>query len=122
MDSSKPRHSGPGDWRRRKIVQFVREFSRCEGHPPSLREIADAVGLAVTTVYYHVSVLQQDGTLRRGLGKPRTIVEPTEPVPRPDSDDVEIPLIARAGGSGRAPPSRPSCTPRSHLRVARRWT
>ena len=75
MDSTTPsRRTGPGDWRRRMIVLFVREFGRREDHPPSLREIAEGVGLAVSTVSYHLSVLEQDGALRRGAEQPRTIV------------------------------------------------
>jgi len=60
MDGGAPRRqSGPGDWRG-KILQFVREFSRREGHMPSLREIADAVGLTVSTVSYHISAIERD--------------------------------------------------------------
>jgi repressor LexA len=91
------RHRGtvPGDWHRREIRRFVQEFSQREGHPPSLREIAGAVELAVSTVFYHLSVMQQEGSLRRGRGQPRTIVEPTEPAARWEGDEVEVPLIGQ---------------------------
>ena len=96
MDSIR-RHRGtvPGDWHRREIRRFVQEFSRREGHPPSLREIAGAVGLAVSTVFYHLSVMQQEGALRRGRGQPRTIVESTEPAAGWEGDEVEVPLIGQ---------------------------
>lgn len=101
MDSTTPcRCTGPGDWRRPMIVRFVREFGRREGHPPSLREIAEEVGLAVSTVSYHLSVLEQDGALRRGVGQPRTIVQPAaDPGLSPGGEEVEVPLIGqvRAG-------------------------
>jgi repressor LexA len=96
MDSTKPpRRTGPGDWHRCRILRFVQDFGRREGHSPSLREIAEEVGLAVSTVSYHVSVLEQEGSLRRGPGQPRTIVEPTDPTPEPAGDEVEIPLIGQ---------------------------
>jgi repressor LexA len=87
--------TGPGDRHRRKIRRFIQEFCRREGHPPSQREIANAVGLAVSTVSYHVSVLQEEGLLRRGRGQPRTIVEPAGPLCPPRGDEVEVPLIGQ---------------------------
>jgi repressor LexA len=51
------------------------------GYSSSLREIADAVGLkSVSTVSYHLKVLERAGYLTRGAGMPRTVVEkPTSP-------------------------------------------
>ena len=63
------------------IVRFVWEFGHREGHSPSLGEIAEGAGLAASTVSYHLSVLEQDGVLRRAARQPRTIVQPAEPAP-----------------------------------------
>jgi LexA DNA binding domain len=41
--------AGVGDWQRRRILRFVQEFGRREGHSPSYREIAEELGLAVST-------------------------------------------------------------------------
>jgi repressor LexA len=96
MDRDKPRwRTGVGDWQRCRILRFVQEFGRCEGYSPSYREIAEELGLAVSTVAYHVSVLEQEGALRRGAGQPRTIVEPVDPATRAEGDAVEIPLIGQ---------------------------
>jgi repressor LexA len=35
-------------WRQRKVLQTIRESVQQHGYPPSMREIADAVGLAST--------------------------------------------------------------------------
>ena len=51
----------PGQWRRRKILQFIQDFTQREGYPPTLREIAETMGLATSTVFYHLSVLQDSG-------------------------------------------------------------
>ena len=64
------------------IVRFVWEFGHREGHPLSPREIAEGVGLAASTVSYHLPVLEQDGVLRRAARQPRTIVQPADPRPR----------------------------------------
>ena len=77
----------------------MREFTQREGHPPSLREIGGRVGLAISTVAYHVSILEQDGTLRRGAGQPRTIASPADPAGGASVGTVEVPLLGqiRAG-------------------------
>jgi repressor LexA len=96
MYRDKPRwRTGAGDWQRRRILRFVQEFGRREGYSPSYREIAEELGLAVSTVAYHVSVLEQEGALHRGAGQPRTIVEPVDPATRAEGDAVEVPLIGQ---------------------------
>jgi repressor LexA len=96
MGNIKPsRLTGPGDRHRQEIRRFVQDFSRREGYQPSQREIADAVGMAASTVSYHVSVMDQQGSVRRGRGQPRTIVEPTDLAPRTGRDEVEVPLIGQ---------------------------
>ncbi len=96
MDSIEPsRRTGRGARSRRMIVRFVREFAQREGHSPSQREIAEGIGLAVSTVSHHLSALQQAGVLHRGAGQPRTIVQATDPGPGLGTDEVEVPLIGQ---------------------------
>jgi repressor LexA len=63
-----------GDQQRCKIIQFVTDFTRRHGYGTSVREIGKGVGLAPTTVQYHVDALVEVGRLRRVPGKPRTIL------------------------------------------------
>ena len=51
------RGPGDGDWQRCGILRFVQEFVRREGYSPSHREVAEGLGLAVSTVSYHVALL-----------------------------------------------------------------
>lgn len=61
---------------RQEILGFIHESKERRGYPPSLREIADAVGLkSVSTVSYHLKILEQAGYLSRDAGMPRTVVE-----------------------------------------------
>lgn len=93
-----PRRTSQGDRQRRKIRGFVADFAQLSGYPPSLREIAGGVGLAVSTVKHHLSILEQDGCLRHGPGQPRTLVEPADPALEPETGetaDVDVPLIGR---------------------------
>ena len=84
-----------GDWQRRRILGFIQEFGRREGYSPSYREIAEVLGLAISTVSYHVSVLENEGSLRREHGQPRTITGPCSPPPPAEDDEVEVPLIGQ---------------------------
>ena len=74
-----PNHLGPDHLglssRQGKIVQIIEDSVRCNGYGPSLREIAEAVGLASTSsVAYQLSVLEKKGHLTREAGRPRTAV------------------------------------------------
>jgi len=93
--SSFRRPPGTGDSQRRRILGFVQEFGRREGYSPSYREIAKELGLAISTVSYHVSVLENEGSLCREPGQPRTITEPGCPSHPVARDEVELPLIGR---------------------------
>jgi repressor LexA len=58
-----------------KIVQIIDDSFRCNGYGPSLREIAEAVGLASTSsVSHQLSVLAEKGYLTREARRPRTAV------------------------------------------------
>jgi repressor LexA len=74
-------------WRQRKVLHFIRESVQRRGYPPSMREIADAVGLASTaTVAYQLRTLQSKGYLHRDAGRARTVELrlPGHPAVRPE--------------------------------------
>jgi repressor LexA len=68
--------------RRQRILDCIASTVEERGYPPSVREIADAVGLASTSaVHHHLLALERDGLLERGgkhsralrlLGRPGT--------------------------------------------------
>lgn len=61
-----------------------------------MREIGEAVGLAPSTISYHLAVLEADGQLRRGAGRPRTAVESGGPASRAEPDyAIKVPLVGR---------------------------
>lgn len=60
--------------RKRKILDFIAATLRQRGFPPSVREIAVAVGLASTSaVHHHLQVLEREGYLERGAAQSRAI-------------------------------------------------
>jgi len=61
-------------WRQRRVLHVIRDFAERRGYAPTLREIAEAVGLSSTSsVAFQLSTLQSKGYLRRGAGRPRTV-------------------------------------------------
>jgi repressor LexA len=95
MSTERRKANDAGDFQRRRILQFVQKFVRQEGYSPSYREIGEELGLAISTVSYHVSILKLEGLLSREDGQPRTIVDPACPAPRAEGEQVEVPLIGQ---------------------------
>ena len=90
--------------RQKKILDFILGTVEARGYPPSVREIADAVGLASpSTVHAHLEALQRKGYIRKDATKPRAIEISYAPGVGPASsrDGVRhVPLVGRiAAGS-----------------------
>lgn len=60
--------------RQQMILDFIKSEVHTKGYPPSVREIAKAVGLASSsTVHGHLSRIESKGYIRRDPTKPRAI-------------------------------------------------
>ena len=60
--------------RRQRILDCIARTVEERGYPPSVREIADAVGLASTSaVHHHLLALERDGLLERGTNSSRAL-------------------------------------------------
>jgi repressor LexA len=98
--------------RRQRIIEYIAETLRARGYPPSVREIAGAVGLASTSaVHHHLSALERDGYLERGATRSRALrLTPTaalhsglatELVPQaPASESHLLPVIGEIAAGG----------------------
>lgn len=94
--------------RQQQIFDFICKEVHDKGYPPSVREIAEAVGLSSpSTVHTHLHILETKGYIRRDLSKPRALEiigegdSPTEAHTQP-RDEVEpvrgivtLPLVGR---------------------------
>jgi len=77
--------------RRQRILDCIAQTVEERGYPPSVREIADAVGLASTSaVHHHLIALERDGLLERGgkhsralrlIGRPSAPAEASKVTP-----------------------------------------
>jgi repressor LexA len=92
------------------ILEYIRESVQRRGYPPSLREIAQAVGLSSqSTVSYHLSALVKKGYLSRGRGLPRTTVE------LPAGQDAAPPSPAGTDAAPAKPQAAPPAEPADTL-------
>jgi repressor LexA len=66
--------------KQQRIYDYILSYTEEYGYPPSVREIASAVGLkSPSTVHFHLKALEEAGAIVRGTGKTRAIT-PTQPV------------------------------------------
>ncbi|MCE1173583.1 MAG: transcriptional repressor LexA [Propionibacteriales bacterium] len=102
--------------RQRRILEVIRDALAERGYPPSIREIADRVGLASSSSAAHqLKVLQAKGFLFRDPHRPRAlevrlpssiapapaatnVVEPD--FPAPTAPAVEVPILGRIAAGG----------------------
>lgn len=91
--------------RQQQIYDFIRSYQLEKGYPPSVREMAAAVGLSSpSTVHAHLSALEQHGLIRRDKTKPRALevfnedgsnAQLTNVTESPSRGTISLPLIGR---------------------------
>ena len=60
--------------KQREIYDYIKWFLRERSYPPSVREIAAAVGLkSPSTVHFHLKAMEEQGFLTRRQGRTRSI-------------------------------------------------
>lgn len=86
--------------RQTQIYEYICNEVADKGYPPSVREIANAVGLSSpSTVHTHLQVLEDKGYIKRDLSKPRALEiigkEAKQEVSGSSSGTISIPLLGR---------------------------
>jgi repressor LexA len=88
--------------RKQKILECIAHTVAERGYPPSVREIADAVGLASTSaVHHHLIALEREGLLERGQNSSRAVRLTPQGEAELDHTPRRIPI-----GVGRVTPFR----------------
>lgn len=85
-----------------EIYQFILQYTREHGYPPSVREIGEAVGLkSPSTVHFHMKKLEAEGYILKADGKTRAITLPRQAVVEElDSRENQVPVLGSvAAGS-----------------------
>jgi repressor LexA len=99
--------------RKLRIIDFIAATLRDRGYPPSVREIASAVGLASTSaVHHHLQILQREGYLERSSSQQSRAIRLTptaairlgltsELVPQATAADARVlPIIGEIAAGG----------------------
>lgn len=80
--------------RQEAILEYIKEKIKTTGYPPSVREIAEAVGLkSSSTVHAHLLQLEEKGYLKRDASKTRAIIPVDPEQPQPIGEVISLPLI-----------------------------
>lgn len=81
--------------RQRQIVEFVSQFIQRNGYSPTLREIANAMGLSsLATVHEHVQRLCERGVLRKDTGnKTRGIIVVDDTLGSLQNQGIVLPVL-----------------------------
>src|SRR5512136_1824430 len=79
--------------RQRDIINYIRDFSRDKGYPPTIRQIGEAAGISSTSVVnYNLNKLEKDGYLTRDLKVSRGVRLVESSASRIIGDMINIPL------------------------------
>ena len=83
--------------KQQRIYDFIRDFSRENGYPPTVREIGEHLGLkSPSTVKFHLDFIREAGFIQWDGGKTRSITLLEGEEPRRD----QVPLVGSvAAGS-----------------------
>jgi repressor LexA len=96
--------------RQRRILEFIRDWVERYGYPPSVREIAEAVGLvSPSSVAYQLKELEKKGYLRRDPNRPRAVDVRTPNELSPEEEEAAraarptpayVPVVGRIAAGG----------------------
>jgi repressor LexA len=88
------------------LLEFIRAYGQRKGYPPTIREMAGALGVATGTVHSGLLHLSALGLIRREPTRPRSIEVLVDQVERPDTPfgrARHIPLFVTDADAGAAP-------------------
>lgn len=97
--------------RQQQILDFIKQHIQANGTAPTLRQIADAIGVSsLATVHEHLQALEEKNLIKRKSGKVRAI-ELTEVDLNSNHDSFEAPILGFiAAGQPIEPYTDPNAT------------
>ncbi|KKU08951.1 MAG: LexA repressor [Candidatus Woesebacteria bacterium GW2011_GWB1_45_5] len=79
--------------RQYQILDFIRQYIQSTGSAPTLRKIADAIGVnSLATVHEHLQALEEKGLIKRKSGKARAIELPGKDI-NFETEGFEAPIL-----------------------------
>jgi repressor LexA len=97
--------------RQGQILDFIRQHIESNGSAPTLKQIADAIGVSsLATVHEHLAALENKGLIKRKIGKSRSI-ELTEAKVNFPHEGINVPVLGFiAAGAPIEPYTDPNAT------------
>ena len=97
--------------KQKQVYDFICQYIQRNDFAPTLREIADAVGVnSVATIHEHLQSLEERNLIRRSKGKTRSLELVNRSVVRL-SDSIDLPILGFiAAGSPIEPYTDPNAT------------
>lgn len=97
--------------RQQQILDFIKQHIQTNGSAPTLRQIADAIGVSsLATVHEHLQALEEKGLIKRKAGKVRSI-DLKESEFNADPGGFEAPILGFiAAGAPIEPYTDPNAT------------
>ncbi len=81
--------------RQQQVLDFIVDYTRDSGYPPTVREMAEAFSMSSKGAYDHLKAIEKKGYIRRDPAKPRAI-ELLDFVSKRTSDSVvEVPVVGK---------------------------
>ncbi len=98
--------------KQRQILGFIRQFIETNGCAPTLRDIADAIGVnSLSTVHEHLTTLESKGLIKRKYGKARSIKLTQENEVFTPPKGISVPILGFiAAGAPLEPHTDPNAT------------
>jgi repressor LexA len=97
--------------RQGQILDFIRQHIQNTGSAPTLKQIAEAIGVSsLATVHEHLGALEEKGLIKRKIGKTRAI-ELTDTEVNFSAEGMEVPILGFiAAGAPIEPYTDPGAT------------
>lgn len=106
--------------RQRQILEFIQQFVQSNGYAPTLKQIAEALGLSsLATVHEHLTTLEAKGLLKRKSGRARSISLTESNIDFATENTMQVPILGfiRAGA-----PVEPYTDPNATMGIAPSFT
>lgn len=98
--------------RQQQIIDFLSQYIQSKGSAPTLKEIAQAIGVSsLATVHEHLETLERKGLIKRRNGNGRTIELSLRDVTSAHTSGIDVPVLGFiAAGAPLEPYTDPNAT------------
>ncbi len=102
--------------RQRQIMEFIQQYIQANGVAPTLRQIAEAIGVSsLATVHEHLAALETKGLLKKRHGRARAIELTGPSIDFTSEKEIGVPIL---GFIAAGKPIEPYTDPQATMGIA----